>query len=190
MIRVACFVQINTLQPLVKMVSLLRIFRVSFRYFRVTRYLNAFWISPECTAPRKTQKQQDFRGLHQCFLLYWISFPWSRWLWSFSFAFYILREFHIRQSGETKRSTILFFVTDNSDICTLSFVLIVLHYYSSLVELCNDLKHGEESVVNHTLKMIRKTDYEILKHFFKFQPKPRYIDFNTVVAKDTWYHCM
>lgn len=73
------------------------------------------------------------------------------------FAFYILREFHIRQSGETKSSTILFFVTDNSDICTLSFVLIVLHYYSSLVEFCNDLKHGEESVVNHSLKMIRKT---------------------------------
>lgn len=120
MIRVACFVQINTLQPLVKMVSLLRIFRVSFRYFRVTRYLNTFWISPECTAPRKTQKQQDFHGLHQCFLLYWISFPWSRWLWSFSFAFSILREFHIRrfrfikwklrESGETKISTILFFV--------------------------------------------------------------------------------
>lgn len=55
------------------MVSLLRIFRVSFRYFRVTRYLNAFWISPECTAPRKTQKQQDFHGLYQCIVSTMIS---------------------------------------------------------------------------------------------------------------------
>ena len=126
------------------MVSLLRIFRVSFRYFRVTRYLNAFWISPECTAPRKTQKQKDFHGLHQCFLLYWISFPWSRWLWSFSFAFYILREFHIRrfrfikwklrESGETKSSTILFFVTDNSDIWVsyLSFCTITPPWLNSV----------------------------------------------------------
>ena len=77
MIRVACFVQINTLQPLVKMVSLLRIFRVSFRYFRVTI----------------SKRFLDFTGMHRAAE----NAKAARFSWTASVLPFILDQFSMEQ---------------------------------------------------------------------------------------------